>query len=49
MPTGTVLAESKFSLRKWVFANYIFMFATSLEGVSSMELRYKVKVIQKTA
>ena len=45
--TGSVLAESKVSLRKWVFAIYIC--ATSLKGVSSMKLHRDIKVTQKTA
>ncbi len=45
--TGTVLAESKIPLRKWVFA--IYLETTSLKGISSMKLHRDIGVTQKTA
>lgn len=45
--TGTVLAHSKVSVRKWVFA--IYLCSTSLKGVSSMKLSRDLGVTQKTA
>ncbi|MBC6443369.1 MAG: IS1595 family transposase [Rhodobacteraceae bacterium] len=45
--TGTALEESRLPLRKWVFAIYIY--ATSLKGVSGMKLHRDLKVTQKTA
>ena len=45
--TGTVMAKSKVSLRKWVFA--IYLDTTSLKGVSSMKLHRDIHVTQKTA
>lgn len=45
--TGTALASSKVPLRKWAFAVYLYL--TSLKGVSSMKLHRDLKVSQKTA
>ena len=45
--TGTSIQSSKLPLRKWVFA--IYLFVTSLKGVSSMKLHRDIKVTQKTA
>ena len=45
--TGSLMEDSKISLRKWVFA--IYLEATSLKGVSSMKLHRDIKVTQKTA
>lgn len=44
---GTVLEQSKVSLRKWAIA--IYLEATSLKGVASMKLHRDLKVTQKTA
>ena len=45
--TGTVMAQSKISLRKWVVA--IYLYATSLKGVSSMKLHRDLDITQKSA
>ena len=45
--TGTVLARSHVPLQKWVFALYLYV--TSLKGVSSMRLHRDLEVTQKTA
>ncbi|MCY4095890.1 MAG: IS1595 family transposase [Gammaproteobacteria bacterium] len=45
--TGTVLQSSRLPMRKWAFAVYLFV--TSLKGVSSMKLHRDLKVTQKTA
>ncbi|MDE2674466.1 MAG: IS1595 family transposase [Paracoccaceae bacterium] len=45
--TGTVLANSRLPLRKWVFALYLF--TTNLKGVSSMRLHRELGITQKTA
>ncbi len=45
--TGTSIAHSKVSLRKWAIAIYICL--TSLKSVSSMKLRRDIKVSQPTA
>ena len=45
--TGTVLARSHVPLQKWVFALYLYV--TSLKGVSSMRLHRDLNVTQKTA
>ena len=45
--TGTVMAQSKVPLRKWVFA--IYLDTTSLKGISSMKLHRDIEVTQKTA
>ena len=45
--TGTVMEATNLPLRKWVFA--IYMFVTSLKGVSSMRLHRDLHVTQKTA
>ena len=45
--TGTVLQKSKLPLRKWAFAVYLYV--TSLKGVSSMKLHRDLDITQKTA
>ena len=45
--TGTVLADSRLPLRKWALAIYIYV--TSLKGVSSMKLHRDLEITQKTA
>ena len=45
--TGTSIEKSRLPLRKWVFAVYLYV--TSLKGVSSMKLHRDLKVTQKTA
>ena len=45
--TGTVMAGSPLSLRKWAFA--IYLDATSVKGLSSMRLAEYIGVTQKTA
>ncbi|MDE2914259.1 MAG: IS1595 family transposase [Paracoccaceae bacterium] len=45
--TGTNIEKSRLPLWKWVFA--IYLFVTSLKGVSSMKLHRDLKVTQKTA
>ncbi len=45
--TGSLLAGSRLPLRKWVFAVYLYV--TSLKGVSSMKLHRDLGVTQKTA
>ena len=45
--TGTPIESSRLPLRKWVFA--IYLYVTSLKGVSSMKLHRDLKVTQKTA
>ncbi len=45
--TGTPIARSKVSLRKWAIAIYLCL--TSLKSVSSMKLRRDIKVSQPTA
>ena len=45
--TGTGFENSRLPLRKWVFA--IYLYVTSLKGVSSMKLHRDLKVTQKTA
>ena len=45
--TGTALQNSRLPLRKWAFAVYLYV--TSLKGVSSMKLHRDLKVTQKTA
>ena len=45
--TGTALAASKVSLRKWAYA--IYLEVTSLKGVSSMKLHRDLGVTQRTA
>ena len=45
--TGTSLQNSRLPLRKWVFAVYLYV--TSLKGISSMKLHRDIKVTQKTA
>ena len=45
--TGTDMAHSKLSLRKWAFG--IYLTATSLKGTSSMKLHRDLKITQKSA
>ena len=45
--TGTALEKSRLPLRKWVYA--IYLYVTSLKGVSSMKLHRDLKITQKTA
>ena len=45
--TGTVLANSRLPLQKWVFGLYLF--TTNLKGVSSMKLHRELNITQKTA
>jgi len=45
--TGSALEHSRLPLRKWVFAVYLYV--TSLKGVSSMKLHRDIGVTQKTA
>ena len=45
--TGSALEHSRLPLRKWVFAVYLYV--TSLKGVSSMKLHRDLDVTQKTA
>ena len=45
--TGTPIARSKVSLRKWAMAIYLCL--TSLKGVSSMKLHRDIGVSQPTA
>ena len=45
--TGTAMQNSRLPLHKWALAVYIYV--TSLKGVSSMKLHRDLKVTQKTA
>ena len=45
--TGTVLAESKVPLHKWLWA--IYMLHTARQGVSSLQMAREIGVTQKTA
>ena len=45
--TGTTIEKSRLPMRKWVFAVYLYV--TSLKGVSSMKLHRDLNVTQKTA
>ena len=45
--TGTVMHRSKLGYQKWAIA--IYMFATSLKGVSSMKLHRDLYITQKSA
>ena len=45
--TGTVFARSHIPLQKWVIG--IYLYATSLKGVSSMKLHRDLKITQKSA
>ncbi len=45
--TGTVMHRSKIPLRKWAIA--IYLWATSLKGVSSMKLHRDLNITQKSA
>ena len=45
--TGTAMQDSRLPLRKWVFA--IYLFTTSLKGVSSMKLHRDLGITQKSA
>ncbi len=45
--TGSLISDSRLSMRKWVFA--IYLYVTNLKGVSSMKLHRDIGVTQKTA
>ncbi|MBN2570247.1 MAG: IS1595 family transposase [Deltaproteobacteria bacterium] len=45
--TGTVLAESKIGLHKWLFA--IYLMTTARKGISSIQLSKELGITQKTA
>ena len=45
--TGTVLSHSRIPLQKWVVG--IYLWSTSLKGVSSMRLHRDLKITQKSA
>jgi transposase-like protein len=45
--TGTVMAESKIGLRKWLLA--IYLFHTSRKGISSIQLAKHLGITQKSA
>lgn len=45
--TGTVIERSKIPLRKWAYG--IFLWTTSLKGVSSMKLHRDLDISQKSA
>lgn len=45
--TGTILAESKIPLHKWLFA--IYLMTTARKGISSIQLGKEIGVTQKTA
>ena len=45
--TGTVMHRSKIGLQKWAIA--IYLWSTSLKGVSSMKLHRDLKITQKSA
>lgn len=45
--TGTILAESKISLHKWLFA--VYLMTSSRKGISSVQLGKELGVTQKTA
>lgn len=45
--TGTILAESKIPLHKWLFA--IYLMTTARKGISSVQLSKELGVTQKTA
>jgi len=45
--TGTIMAESKVPLHKWLFA--IYLMTTSRKGISSIQLAKQIGVTQKTA
>ncbi len=45
--TGTVLAESRLPLHKWLIAMY--MFTTARKGIPSTQLARELKITQKTA
>ena len=45
--TGTILAESKVPLQKWLFA--IYLMTTARKGISSVQLSKELGVTQKTA
>ena len=45
--TGTVMQRSKIGLQKWGIA--IYLWSTSLKGVSSMKLHRDLKITQKSA
>ncbi len=45
--TGTIMHRSRIGLQKWAIA--IFLWSTSLKGVSSMKLHRDLKITQKSA
>lgn len=45
--TGTILAESKIPMHKWLFA--IYLMTTARKGISSVQLAKEIGVTQKTA
>ncbi len=45
--TGTILAESKVPMHKWLFA--IYLMTTARKGISSVQLAKEIGVTQKTA
>lgn len=45
--TGTVMAQSKISLKKWAFA--IYLCSTNLKGISSLKLHRDLGITQKSA
>lgn len=45
--TGTILAESKIPLQKWLFA--IYLMTTARKGISSCQLARELGITQKTA
>lgn len=45
--TGTVMAESRVPLQKWLFA--IYLMTTARKGISSVQLAKEIGVTQKTA
>jgi transposase-like protein len=45
--TGTILAESKLPLQKWLFA--IYLMTTARKGISSVQLSKELGITQKTA
>ena len=47
LKTGTVMAKSPLSYRKWAMA--VYLFATNLKGVSSLKLRRELEISQKSA
>ena len=45
--TGTIMQDSRLSLRKWLLATYLM--TTARKGISSVQLAKEVGVTQKTA